>query len=220
MGDRERLAAVESENAELKGRLAALEAKVSPKPRQIAPVEENVRVTILAPGHGVDLPTPEQFEELLEIVARSHPTIVPAWPENRWGSHLSDRQRYTTAFIQCFKWLADLWRFNGAELGNRRADHWVVDAGRIFGAGADIQLSHMLAAAIAWSDVNVGASADRRWFTHLGLSYSTGEGIRRASSESWRKVLSTGELRKIITTDRQELYTAPTPRIQQLQIRG
>ena len=220
MNDRERIAAVESENAELKARLAVLEGKLAPKRPPVAPIEEGTRVTILEPFHGGNLPSPAQFEKLLEIVGRSHPTIVPTWPENRWGSQVSDRQQYMTAFVQCFKWLGDLWRFNGGELGRNRADRWVIDAGRMFGAGADIQLSHLLAASLAWSDINIGASADRRWFTHLGLSYSTGEGIRRADATSWKRVLQIGKTRPIITTDQKQLYETPPVRIQQLQIRG
>jgi hypothetical protein len=215
------VAALKAENAELRARLEAVEGKLAPKPRPAPLAEEGiVRVTVLEPFHGGDLPSPAQFEQLLEIVARAYPTIVPTWPENRWGSHIGDRARYTTAFIQCFKWLGDLWRFNDGELGKRRSDHWVVDAGRIFGAGADIQLSHLLSASLAWSDINIGASADRRWFTHLGLSYSTGSNIRRANPASWRKVLSTGETRPIITTDQKQLYATPQPQIQQLLIRG
>lgn len=222
MGDRERFAALEAENSLLRARLEAVEGKLAPKLPRPAPIDEEgaARITILEPGHGRDMPTPDQFEKLLGIVARSHPTIVPAWPENRWGSHLSDRQRYLTEFVRCFKWLGDLWRYTGAELGRNRADYWVVHAGRMFGPAADVQLSHVLAASFAWSDVNVGASADRRWFTHLGLSYSTGEGIRPADAASWKKVLQTGATRPLITTDRQQLYATPRPEIRQLLIRG
>ena len=214
------VAALKAENADLRARLEAVENKITPKPRPPAPIEEGTRITTFEPYYGGDLPTPTEFERLLEIVARSHPTIVPTWPENRWGSHVSDRRQYVTAFVQCFKWLGDLWRFNGAQLGKPRTDRWVIDAGRMFGAGADIQLSHLLSASLAWSDINIGASADRRRFTHLGLSYSTGEGIRRSDATSWRRVLQTGETRPIITTDRQELYETPVPRVQQLLIRG
>ena len=118
--DREqRLAAVESENLELKARIAALEAKGKPRPP--APVDEGVvRITTLQPFHGGDQPTPQQFEQLLEIVARSHPNIVPTWPENRWGTQYSDRQKYMTGFAQCFRRIGDLWRLPGSELGKHR----------------------------------------------------------------------------------------------------
>jgi hypothetical protein len=219
------LAALKSENADLReqlrraeARLEAVENKITPKPRPVAPIDEGVvRITTLEPYHGGDLPSPEQFETLLEIVARTH-KIVPTWPENRWGTQFNDRQRYLTGFIQCFRRIGDLWRLPGSELGKHRAEKWANDTNQTYGIQADVNLSHFLAACIAWGDVNFSLG---HWpfDVFAGLDYSSGRDVRPANPASWRAVLSSGKTRPQIIQGKQ-LYETPVPRIQQLIIRG
>jgi len=218
MSDREKLAALERENASLLSRIEALEAKAAPKRQPPAPIDEGVKVTTGPLLNLRDAPTAQQYEKLLEIVAHAHPQVVPKFEADRYGSAEKYRREYLGKFISCFERLGSLWRFNGNELGRNRAEIWVADTTRMLGISADVGLSHVMSAAIAWGDVPYTLG---RWpyDVFAGLSYSSGHDIRSASSASWRKVLESGAVRPAIITN-QKLYDTPQPRIQQLLIRG
>jgi hypothetical protein len=102
--DKERLAAVEAENAELKTRLAVLENKISPKPRPPTPIDEGVvRITTGPMLNTRDAPTGQQYEDLLSIVAHAHPQVVPKFEADRYGSAEKYRREYLAKFVSCFE---------------------------------------------------------------------------------------------------------------------
>jgi hypothetical protein len=211
MSDRERIAAVEAENIELRSRIAALEAKASPKPRPAAPIDEGdvVRITTVQ-TYTCAMPTESEYSKLLEIVARAHPQVVPNFEPNRFGSQ-EDRRQYLAGFVACFRRLESLWRFNGNELGRNRAGIWVAETNRMLGGtgAAEVGLSHFMAAAIAWSDVPYSLGR----FPHdvfAGISYSTGDNISSARSAAWRAVLESGKPRPPVAGP-QVLYPPPSP---------
>jgi hypothetical protein len=186
VGDRERIAVLEAE-------VASLKIKLAPKRPPVAPVDDGVKITTIQ-TYSCAMPTPEQYEKLLEIVARAHPQVVPAFKTDRYGSAEKYRSEFLGEFISCFQRLEGLWRLPGRELGRDRAANWVDETNRMLGIGADVGLSHLMSAAIAWGDVNFSVA---RWpfDVFAGLSYSSGRDVRRANSAAWRRVLESGQVR-------------------------
>jgi hypothetical protein len=140
------------------------------------------------------MPTESEYSKLLEIVARAHPQVVPNFEPNRFGSQDWDRRQYLAGFVACFGRLESLWRFNGNELGRDRAEFWVDETNRMLpGTQAYVNKSHLVAACVAWGDVSFSTA---RWpyDVFVGLSYSTGRDVRRASA-TWRRVLESGQVR-------------------------
>jgi hypothetical protein len=101
------VAALKSENADLReqlrhaeARLEAVENKLTPKPRQVAPVDEGVRVTFLRTA-SIEMPTTEQFRDLLRVVKRCCPTLVPNFDDR------SVATEFGNGFIGAFQIISD-----------------------------------------------------------------------------------------------------------------
>ena len=72
-----RVAALEAENADLKGRLEALQVLLAPtKPAPPRRVEPQVRISS-PPLARVALPTPDEFQRLMHVVLDSYPVLKP-----------------------------------------------------------------------------------------------------------------------------------------------
>jgi hypothetical protein len=196
MGDRERLAALEAE-------VAALKAKISPAPRPAPLAEEGVvRITTVMRAER-DMPSEDEYDRLLSIVQRTSPRVVGNFADDRYGSAEKYRAEFLGKFISCFQRLESLWRFTDNGLGRSRAEYWVNETNTMLGVRSDVGLSHVMAAAIAWGDVNYSLG-NWPYDVYLGLSYSTGDDIRSASSAPWRKVLVSGVVRPSIVTQEQQ----------------
>jgi hypothetical protein len=196
MGDRERLAALEAE-------VAALKAKISP-PTRPAPLQEEgvVRITTVMRAER-EMPSMQQYDRLLSIVQRTCPRVVGNFVDDRYGLAEKYRGEFLKKFIACFERIESLWRFTDNGLGRSRAEYWVNETNTMLGVRSDVGLSHMMSAAIAWGDVNYSLG-NWPYDVFLGLSYSTADDIRSASSASWRRVLETGAVRPSIVTQAQQ----------------
>jgi len=198
MSDREKLAALERENASLLSRIEALEAKAAPKP-QPAPIYDNPVTVVEIQPTLHDGPTPTEFEGLLAIVVRSvFPKLVP------------DRE-YLAAFVAAFNFVGTLGRLPGG-LGSR-AETWVAAANSSLNWRPEIELSHIASACIAAGDVNY-AVAGWPHSVHVGLCWrSHGVG---ASTGAWKRVLETGAVRPPTPVEPQRR----APQLSQVRIYG
>ena len=88
----------------------------------------------------------------------------------------------------------------------------------MLGIQADVNLSHLMAATIAWGDINY-TLGNWPFDVHAGLNYSSGRDVRPANSAAWRAVLESGDVRPAVVTGG-KLYDTPPVQIRQLQIRG
>jgi hypothetical protein len=193
------LAALKAENEQLRSRLDAVEGKLSPKPRPVAPpVEEGVRVTHPRTV-SIAQPTIEEFKKLLKIVKAAHPSLVPDFHDRSTASE------YGIGFVASFQIISDIKRT--ATLDRRDASHWAHNATLFLDARGDrahVSAGAFMAAAIAAGDV---AYAVGEYRCHVGLTY---DGGAPATADSWRRVLSTGQVRPAIHVEPQHRVARPS----------
>lgn len=191
----ERIRALEAQNTELRQRLDALQAKVSPPPKPPAPVAEDDGPRVSFPRSvPIEMPSIAEFERLLIIVGRAYPKIVPTF--DREG----DRMEFFNGFTASFERIANLRRTvgeGGVQVLNTKVDarHWGNEAYHWLqqrGTPAETMNGSFFAAAVAAGDVPF-SFADRPAgiSAYLGLSY---EGLT-ASTTAWRRVLESGQPR-------------------------
>jgi hypothetical protein len=211
--DEQRMRALEAQNAELRQRLDALQAKVSPRPKPPAPIPEDDGFHVSFPRSApIEMPSIAQFERLLIIVGRAYPKIVPTF--DREG----DRMEFFNGFCASFERIANLRRTvgeGGAQMLNKRNDarHWASEAYSWLqqrGTPAETMNGSFFAAVIAAGDVPFSL-ADRVGGVpaYVGLGY---EGLT-ASTVAWRRVLASGQPREAIGKP------SPLPDNQRVEVR-
>jgi hypothetical protein len=208
----ERIRALESQNAELRQRVDALQKKVSPRPKPPAIVEVDGPRVSFPRSAPIEIPTITEFERLLSIVRRAHPRIVPTFDRE------SDRTEFFNGFTASFERIAHLRRTvgdGGAQILNKRDDarHWGSEAYQWLqqrGTPAETMNGSFFAAVIAAGDVPfsfpdhvAGVPA------YVGLGY---DGLT-ASAVAWRRVLASCQPRKAMGN------SSPLPDKQRVEVR-
>jgi hypothetical protein len=180
--DRERIAALEQQNYQLKSELDALKPPKPAAPQDASTIEEEgVRVSYPR-SYPIAMPTTAQFEKLLAIVARVYPRSVPAY-------HVNDE--YFRGFVGSFERIASLRRSPGLNTAlGRGVQYWADEAYswlRERGTPAETTNGSFWAAVVASGDVNFSLRADGI-LPYYGLTFDTE--ARKVSPGAWQRVLS------------------------------
>jgi hypothetical protein len=193
MSDRERIAVLEQE-------LATLKEKVSPTPRLVAPVPDQVTVSFPR-TFSIQMPTIEEFKKLLKIVSSAHPSLVPTFGIG----DQSERQQFGNGFLGSFEIISGLKRTT--TLDKRDASHWARNATLFLdarGDRVDVSVAAFMAAVVAAGDVPYSVGKYR---CHVGLTY---DGGAPATADGWRRVLSSGQVRPATHFDPQPRVARPS----------
>ena len=138
----------------------------------------------------IERPTGEQFEKLLAIVARAHPTVVPKFARE------SDRSEFFRGFVASFERIASLRRTAGLNAKND-AHWWANEAYRWLhepGTPAETTNGSFFAAVIAAGDVPFSfANRAEGVSAYVGLTFDTD--FRTAAPAAWRGVIERGQPR-------------------------
>jgi hypothetical protein len=179
--DRERIAALEAQNQQLHSEIAQLKAG-RPEPRQPAPLAEE-GVTVSHPRiYPIEMPTTEQFEKLLNIVARVYPKSVPAYRVH---------DEYFRGFVGSFERITSLRRSSSLNI-TQGVQYWADEAYswlRERGTPAETTNGSYFAAVAASGDVDFSlANRDQGILPYYGLTFDTE--ARKISPGAWQRVLS------------------------------
>jgi hypothetical protein len=178
--DQQRIRALEAE-------VASLKAKVNPQPTPVAPppIQDGPRVTFPRTSP-IELPSDRQYQQLLAIVARVHPSVVPR-------DH--DRE-FFLGFVGSFERIAHLRR---SDEPNRKmtAYDWATETHRWLrerDTPAEATNGSFFAAVIAAGDVAFSLGQRNAGLPALvGLTYD--RDCRTAMTAGWRGVLERGQPR-------------------------
>jgi hypothetical protein len=184
--DRQRIAALEAEVAELR-------AAKSPPTRK--PIEEEGARVLMGPG-ALGLPTltfpkAEEYSRLREIVEKSFPHLGFVARSQRFAD--MDEDEHVSGFRTAFAYLATLERLETLPRADRYASWWIGCAeewARSVGMRTGIPLRSFTAAVAAHGDILFSGLDNNATF---GVRQGGGDRGRRYG-DAWRDVLRTGKL--------------------------
>jgi hypothetical protein len=173
MNTEQRIAALESENHDLRNRIAMLEAGRQPK-KPAPPVdEEGVKITVALPAaHPKHLPTDDEYHSLLRIVVARHPRL-------KFGNEDEELE----SFRASFHYVCSLTKT--AQPVTKYALSWWIDGAQQWARDAGVQgvIRSLLPAIIACGDAQY--SFDDRSAVWLDPFRSSG---RLVDAQAWRKI--------------------------------
>jgi hypothetical protein len=204
---KERLAALEAENANLRARLEALEGRKRPAPKP-APVEERgVTVSYPRPPSTLIMPSDNELRQLEAIVLKAFPSLAPKIELNfqqrftvRNYPAIADQiqpdaeainadyfRQFTSAFVAI-----GAMRLRDEPARKYFVGHWTEAAQtwlRCRNVFADITTNALIAAALAHGVSYTDGTIDGSLW-EFGLDLYTG----RAVLDGWRRVLASGKI--------------------------
>jgi len=207
VNDRERIAVLEHELADLKATIAA---KDMPKSQPARPVDDGPTVTF-PHVYPIQMPSSGEYSGLLAVVRKTYPKIAPTFDRE------NDRREFFEAFVRCFERIATLRRLPTGLNYKRDARDWAFEtAGWLQqrGTPAEIGMGAFMSAVIAAGDISFALELDRFPLgSYVSLTYD--QEAFTASTAGWRGVLANGKPREPVISKQQR---APQP--QQVRIYG